>query len=68
MGIKKLGKTDIPKSNVNWFEIVQGCKHPVPFDVANLMFNVAWCHAPTAYHGNHDAPLRKLNKFILLLK
>jgi 5'-3' exonuclease len=43
---------------------IQCCKS----DVANLMFNVAWCHAPTAYQGNHDAPLRQLNKFILLFK
>jgi hypothetical protein len=40
MGIKNLGKTNIPSIKINWFEIVGVCNHPVPLDVANLMFNV----------------------------
>jgi hypothetical protein len=63
MGIKNLGKTNVPSIEINWFDVVGVCKHPVPPDVANLMFNVLWCHAPNACHGDCDQALRQLNKF-----
>jgi 5'-3' exonuclease len=63
MGIHTLGKTDIPTSTVNWFEIVKKCKHPVPFDVANLMFNVQWCYALECHEGDFTNALAKLKQF-----
>jgi hypothetical protein len=63
MGIENLGKTNIPSTKINWFEIVGVCKLPAPLDVAKLMFNLLWCHAPNACHGNYDQAWRQLNKF-----
>jgi hypothetical protein len=63
MGIKNLGKTDIPSTKINWFEIVGVCKLRAPLDVAKLMFNLLWCHAPNACHGDYDQAWRQLNKF-----
>jgi hypothetical protein len=63
MDIHTLGKTDIPTSTVNWFEIMKKCKHPVPFDVANLMFNVQWCYALECHEGDFTNALAKLKQF-----
>jgi hypothetical protein len=58
-----IGKTDIPTTKVNWFNIVKSCKHPVPFDVANLMFNVQWCYALECHQGDFTNALAKLKQF-----
>ena len=68
MGIHTLGKTDIPTTKVDWIEIVKSCKHPVPFDVANLMFNVQWCFALECHKGDFTNVLAKLKQFFAFFK
>jgi hypothetical protein len=65
MGIHTLGKTDIPTTTVNWFDIVKSCDHRVPFDAANLMFNVQWCYALECHEGDFTNALAKLKQFFV---
>jgi hypothetical protein len=64
IGVHTLGKTDIPTNTVNWFDIVKSCDHPVPFDVANLMFNVQWCYALQYREGDLTNALAKLKQVV----
>lgn len=61
MGITKdMSKTDIPTDRVNWMAIVKESKHPVPLDVANLMFNVQWLFAEECVEGDYSRTLQSL--------
>jgi hypothetical protein len=60
MGIHTLGRTDIPTTTANWIDIVKSCKHPGPFDAANLMFNVQWCYALECHEGDFTSSGLKL--------
>ena len=53
MGFPSGGKSNLPSEEVNWFETVKECKHPVPVDLANLMYCMAWLHAPSCVHGDY---------------
>jgi hypothetical protein len=63
IGIQTSGKIDVPTSKVKWFDIVKSGKHPVPFDVANLMFNVQWCYGLACHEGDFTNALAKLKQF-----
>ena len=49
----------------NWIELAKSSESPIPFDTANLLYNVAWTFAAQVYHGDYTSALAKLKRLLL---
>ena len=45
MGFAHGGSSNLKKTNLNWMDLARVTKNPIPFDIANLLYNIEWMFA-----------------------
>lgn len=64
MGFPRGTASDLEVTTVNWMDAVAECSHPVPIDLANLLYACAWLFAAQSYHGDYAPALGRLKSYL----
>eukprot|EP00957_Ditylum_brightwellii_P014421 1085905-Ditylum_brightwellii.AAC.1 len=64
MGFKQGGASNLVEQACGWKEEVKKYKHPVPFDIANLMWECSWLYASQIFLGDYSCTVSKLKQYL----